>query len=292
MVAVVPRTCGTILWEAEHTGVEREAAHRNVNIRWNGPSREDDVPGQIEVMTRALDQGARGLILSPVEALPLRAPVYTALQRGIPVVVVGTDIGLAPDKKLAYVLNDEQYGGQLAARYLGKILNGKGTVALVGANNQLSSTAERARSVEATLNREFPGIQIVYRSLALPTTYQEQQVAEKLLVRTSHLDAIVALNETSTRGAFYALTEFGRVPDVHLIGFDQDLLVPLHSGGMDAVVFQNTYQMGRVAMKLLDEELHGGSAQKYAVVQPTLVTRESLNSPEAQQMLDLSWFSK
>lgn len=281
-----------MLWEAEHTGAEREAAHRNMHILWNGPSREDDVPGQIDVLTRALDHNASGLILSPVEALPLRAPVYRALQRGIPVVVVGTDIGLPPDKNLAYVLNDEQYGGQLAARYLGKILNGKGTVALLGASNRLSSTAERAKSVEATLNREFPGMAIVYRSFALPTTYQEQQVTEKLLTRTSRLDAIVALNETSTRGAFYALTELGRTPDVHLIGFDQDLLVPLHSGGMDAVVFQNTYQMGRTAMKLMDEELHGGSAQKYAVVRPMLVTGENLNSPEAQQMLDLSWFSK
>lgn len=291
-VAVIPRNCGTVLWEAEHTGVAREAAGRNVYVYWNGPMREDDVSAQIDVMTHALARGARGLIVAPVEALPLRAPVYSALQRGIPVVVVGTDVGLAPNKSLAYVLSDEQYGGQLAARRLGYSLHGHGTVALLGISNQLSSTAERARSVEDTLLREYPDIHIVFRSMALPTTYQEQQVTERLLAKTAHLDAIVGLNETSTRGAFYALTEFGRTQDVKLIGFDQDLLVPLHSGGMDAVIFQNTSKMGRAAVKLMDDELHGTPAQTYVLIRPELVTRGNIDSPEVREMLDLSWFNK
>jgi len=51
----------------------------------------------------------------------------------------------------------------------GKLLGGQGTVAILGISNQLTSTADRARSVEATLAEEFPQIHVVFRSLALPT---------------------------------------------------------------------------------------------------------------------------
>jgi len=289
---VIPRTCGTLLWEAEHTGVEQAAAAYGLIVYWNAPMREDDVQGQIDILTHALDKGAKGLIVSPVEALPLRISIHRALLAGTPVVVVGTDLGLSPGKKLAYVLNDERSGGQMAARRVGQLLKGQGTVAILGISNQLTSTADRARSLEATLAQEFPQVHVVFRSLALPTVSQEQQVAEKLLAGTSNIDAIVALTEFSTRGAYYALTEFNKTSSTHLIGFDQNLLVPVRTGGIDSVIMQDTNQMGRAAMKLMAEELNGGAAEQYVVVQPQLVTRENIDSDAVKEILDLNWFSK
>jgi ribose transport system substrate-binding protein len=289
-IAVIPRTCGTLLWEAEHTGVERVARTENVNIYWNAPLRENDVQGQIEILSRSIARGVRGVIISPVEALPLRTSVHRALEQGTPVVVVGSDLGLAPGRNLAYVLNDEHSGGQMAARRIGKLLQGQGTVAILGISNQLTSTAERARSLENTLAEEFPQIHVVYRSLALPTVSQEQQVAEKLLANNPHVDAIFALSEASTRGAYYALTEFDKTSSIHLVGFDQNLLAPIRTGGIDSVIVQNTYQMGRAAMTLMGEEIHGGASQHYVVLQPELVTRDNLDSDEVREALDLRWW--
>ena len=254
--------------------------------------REDDVQGQIEILTHALDRGARGLIVSPVEDLPLRISIHRALRAGTPVVGVGTDLGLAPGKNLAYVLNDERSGGQMAARRVGHLLKGQGTIAILGITKQLTSSAERARSLEEALANEFPQIHIAFRSLALPTVSQEQQVAEKLLAGSANVDAIVALSEFSTRGAFYALTEFNKTSSTHLIGFDQNLLVPVRTGGIDSVIMQNTNQMGRAAMKLMQEELTGGATQNYVVLQPQLVTRENIDSDAVKEILDLGWFGK
>jgi ribose transport system substrate-binding protein len=254
--------------------------------------REDDVSGQIDILTRAIGRGAKGLIVSPVEALPLRTSVYSVLKREVPVVVIGTDLDLAAGKNLAYVLSDEDRGGQLAARRVGRLLKGHGTVAILGISNQLTGTAQRARSLQKTLAEEFPAIHVGFRSLALPTVSQEQQVAEKLLAKNSNVDAILALTEASTRGAYYALTEFNETQRTRLIGFDQDLLVPIHTGGIDSVIMQNTYQMGREAMKLMEEEMHGGASHTYVLVQPQLITRENLDSAQVREMLDLSWFNK
>jgi ribose transport system substrate-binding protein len=291
-VAVIPRTSGTLLWEPEHTGVAREASAHGVYVYWNAPMREDDIQGQIDILSRALDRGVGGVIISPDAALPLRASISAVVKRGIPVVVIGTDLDLPAGKKLAYVLSDDTVAGQLGARRVGALLNNHGSIAILGISNQLTSTAQRARSIEQTLDQEFPGIHVVFRSLALPTVSQEQQAAEKLLAKGPPVDAILALTQNSTRGAYYALTEFDRTPAVRLIGFDQDLLLPVRTGGMDSVIMQNTYQMGQDAMKLMDEEMHGGTDKKEVIVEPKLVTRKDLDSDAVRRMLDLGWYNR
>ena len=144
--------------------------------------------------------------------------------------------------------------------------------------------------INLTLAAEFPGIQVVFRSLSLPTVSQEQQVAEKLLVDGPHVDAILALTEAATRGAFYALIEYSRTLTTPLVGFDQNLLAPIRTGEIDSVVIQNTYQMGRSAMKLMAEEVKGGTTQQYIMVQPELVTRDNIDSAAVKETLDLEWF--
>lgn len=292
VIAVIPRTCGTYLWEAEHTGIAQTAPAYGLRVYWNGPMREDDLQGQIDILSEALARGMRGIILTPIAALPLRVPVRKAVEEGVPVVVVGTDLGLTPGKNLAYVLNDEERGGQVAARRIGIRLNGRGNVAILGINRELTSTAERALSVERTFAKEFPGITVTFRSVARPTVSQEQQVAEKMLVEGGKIDAIIALTEASTRGAFYALTEFNRTTTTPLVGFDQNLLVPIRTGEIDSVVIQDTNQMGRDAMRLMDEELHGGAQQAYVTVEPKLVTKQTIDSPAIQQILSLSWYKQ
>src|SRR5579871_648019 len=157
-IAVIPRTCGTWLWEPEHTGVMVEAPHHGLYVYWNAPMRQDDVQGQIEILESAKKRKMVGVIISPIEDLPLRTPLNRIIDDGTPVVVVGTDLGLATQKHLAYVLNDETVAGQLAARQIGKLLHGKGSVAILGINKKLSSTSERARSIENTFTSEFPGV--------------------------------------------------------------------------------------------------------------------------------------
>jgi len=290
VIAVIPRTCGTYLWEAVHTGVARVAPAYGLNIYWNAPMREDDVQAQIDILSKVVQRGMKGVIVAPIETLPLRTPVRNAVEQGTPVVVIGTDLGLAPGKNLAYVLNDEQHGGQLAARRIGHLLRGQGSIAILGIDRQLTSTADRARSLERTLADEFPAIHVVFRSLALPSVSQEQQVAERLLVEGNHVDAIVALTQASTRGAFYALTEFNRCGSTPLVGFDQNLMSPIRTGEIDSVIIQNTNQMGKAALQLMEEELHGGAKHTYVIVQPELVTRETIDSDTVQQILDLAWF--
>ncbi len=252
--------------------------------------REDDVQGQIEILAQTVRDRKAGVIIAPIEDLPLRAPLERTLDAGTPVVVIATDVGLPPGPRLSYVINDERLGGRLAARRLGEVLHGHGTVAIFGISNKLASLVERARSLETTLTNEFPGIQVVFRSLALPTVSQEQQAAEHLLANGPPPDAIVSLSETSTRGTFFALIEFKRNGKIPLVGFDQNLLAPIRTGEIDSVVIQNTYQMGRAAMQVISKQIAGEPVLSRTTIEPELVTRLNIDAPEVRETLDLDWF--
>jgi ribose transport system substrate-binding protein len=289
-VAVIPRTCGTALWEPEHAGAAEVARTRGLDLYWNAPMRDDDVQTQIALIEKSLDRHYAGIIVSPIETLPMRSPMRRVLESGVPAVVVGTELGIPTGPRLSYVLSDEQLAGEMAARRIGATLNGHGAIAILGIDRQLMSGVTRAHSLESTLSREFPGIRVVVRQLSLSSVPQEQEAAEELLSRGEKLDAIVALSLASTRGAYYALAEFGKANVIKLVGFDQDLIPPIRTGGIDAIVAQNTYEMGRRAMDLMDGELHGTAGATELLVPPVLMTRENVDSPEIRRVLNLAWW--
>jgi ribose transport system substrate-binding protein len=290
LIAVIPRSCGTVLWEPEHAGAAHLARKNGLEVYWNAPPREDDVEGQIALLSRVVDRHPSGIIVTPDETLPLRTPVRRIVERGLPVVVVGTHLGIAPSPRLSYVLNDDEAGGQMAARRLGAILNGKGWVAILGLNPQLTGISARERAFENTLARQFPNIHVVARRLGYYSIPQEQQTAEDLLNSGPAVDAIVALSTSSTRGAYYALVEFGKARAIKLIGFDQDLIPPLRTGGIDSIVMQRTYDMGHTAMSLMLAQLHGQAAPGVTVLPPILMTRENLDTPEIYRQLMADWW--
>lgn len=291
LVVVIPRSCGTVLWEPEHAGAAHLARKNGVQLYWNAPPREDDVEGQIALLDNVVARGPSGVILTPDETLPLRSPVRRIVARGIPMVVVGTHLGIAPSAKLSYVLNDEEAGGQMAARRLGLILHGTGAVAIVGINPSLPGINARQRSLENTLAQEFPHIHVVARRLGHYSVSQEQQIAEDLVHSGSQLDAIVALSTSSTRGAYYALVEFGKDRMIKLIGFDQDLMPPLRTGGIDSIVMQRTYDMGRLAMSFMLSQLRGKAAPGVTLLAPMLMTRENLDTSEIYGQLRADWWT-
>ena len=289
-VAVIPRTCGTALWEPEHAGAAAIARSVGLNIYWNAPMRDDDMQTQISLVEKSVDRGMAGIIVSPIQTLTMRTPVRRVLARGIPVVVIDTELGIPSGPNLGYVLNDEPAGGRIAARRVGLILRGRGNIAIVGIQPELNGNTLRERSLESTLNSEFPGIRIVARRLGLSSVPQEQHNAEELLAGGELPDAIVALSLAATRGTYYALAEFGKARTIKLVGFDQDLIPPIRDGGIDSVVVQNTFAMGRIAMELMNHEIHAESGPREFSTEPVLMTRENVDSSEIRQIETMSWW--
>jgi ribose transport system substrate-binding protein len=286
-IAVIPRTSGTMLWEPEHSGAQAAARSLGARIYWNAPTREDDVEGQIALLERVSSQNYQGVVLAADQARALITPVQRAMQRGLSVVVVGSPLPVPAGERLAYLLNDDRCGGEIAAQRIAVMLRGRGSIAVLGIDSDIAGNVTRARSLEEFLVNNYPQIHIVkiMGSFNLP---HEQQVAEETLKSNPNLDAIVALTPTSALGALSAVGNVQSSRQIRIIAFDPESL-NFDNPHLDSMVLEDTQMMGADAVRLLVAKLRGQSEPSVGPYKPFLVTRENVHSAEVHQLTSVDW---
>lgn len=290
-IAVIPQTEGTVFWEAEHTGAEEAADPAGIFIYWNAPTREDDVEAQIALVDRVVENNYQGLVLAPDQALSLIMPVRRALAQGIPTVIIGSPLPIPAGGNLSYILNDDEEGGRIAAQRAAVLLNGHGTVALLGINPDIAGVMIRARAFEQFAAQNYPGIRIVEKRMGSFNAPHEQQVAEETLRAHPDLDAVVALMSTTVDGTLHALDSTPEGRRVRVIGFDLGGN-PLYDGrevNLDSAVQEDIRSMGQQAIEQIHARLLGQSVPATIRLHPKLITRENMNTPEVRMMLSQDW---
>ena len=290
-IAVVPQTTAQEIWEGEHAGVAKALVGTQWRERWNGPSSETEVDRQIALVQQAIRQRDGGLILSPDHPVALTTAVRMAAEQGMPVVIVDATLNLPSSLDVDYLLNDEQQTGELAANRMGSILHGHGRVAVLGETPALMSTVARDEAFRRSMAARYPGITVLDPMPGRFRTNLAEQDTEDLLTSHPDLDAIFTLTVGATRGVYRGLKLEGRIHQVHLVACDQDLdlLYYLRLGEIDSLVAENTFAMGYQATRLITEHRAGRTQAQVLRFAPRLVTRENVDTPEIQQILNMDW---
>lgn len=286
-IAVIPRTTGDMLWEPEHGGAQAAALNAGARIYWNAPTREDDIEGQIALVQRVSAQHYDGILLSPDQSRALITPVRRAMQRGIPVVVIGSPLPMAANEELSYVLNDEEAGGQMAAERVEAMLHCEGAVAILGIDRDIEGILTRAQAVEQSLVRSCPSVRLVKRDGSFNTPH-EQQVAEETLRSNPDIAAVIALTGTSISGALSAVKNLQPQKPIRVIGFDPDSM-GFSNPSLDSLVIEDTRAMGAEGIRRILSRIRGGNWPAATRVAPVLVTRENSESAQIRQMTSMSW---
>jgi ribose transport system substrate-binding protein len=291
VIAVVPETTAREVWESEHAGAERAAKRLGWDIYWNGPSREDDVERQIQIVNGAIARHVSGLILSPDHAVALISPVRSALSQDIPTVIVGSPLGIVPGGKLSFVVNDDAAMGRLVTERLLPHLKPGDVVAILGVNPNLLGQIERTSAIESSLHEALPSVQVIERRSTSFDFSEAEETAEETIRATPNLRAVIALNIIETRAASFAISGSPTPRSITLIGCDQDLdlVRQVRAGSIDALIAENTSVMGYDAIDLIASQRSGKSTETMRVVPPILVTRENVDRPDVQQVLDMNW---
>jgi ribose transport system substrate-binding protein len=293
-IAFIPMTTGSTFWEAEHAGAEAAARKLKCDIYWNAPAQEDDVESQVALLQRISAGGYQGLVLAPDHALALLAPVRRAVAAGIPTVVIVTPLALPPSAKLSYIITDEEEAGRMVGDRLGSVLHGKGSVAVLGVDPDITGIMLRLRSLESHLEKHFPAIRIVARGPGAFNAAEAQQATFEVLSSNSEVGAVLSLTAVSTRAAFFALKSRNELGMVKLLGCDQDLdmLHQLRLGGIDSVLAVDTYRMGYEAVRQIAARIRNKPVPDRIVLAPLLVTRENVGSRTVQDLTDMRWFDQ
>ena len=291
-IAIIPQTTAVTIWEAEHAGTHfaiEKSKEPNIQLYWNAPTSEDDVQQQTTLIEKVIDEHYSALILAPDQTLPLMAPVQKALKHGLRVVVIASPLTLPASRNLSYIVNDDQASGYMAAMRIGNILHGSGRVAVFGVTPESLSSLAILHSFETTLENNYPSIIISERRFGTHNGTEAQQSADEMLASDHALNAIFALSSASCDGAFAALKARGLTSRVKLIGFEQsaELANLIRLGFIDSVIAENTYEMGYRAIRLLTEP--STSSPQYIRLQPTLLTRKNIDSPQTRPLISTDW---
>ena len=287
-VGVIPRTTGTLLWEPMHIGVAEVAQANGLHIYWNAPDDEGDTEKQLRFISQSLSRRYRGLILAPDETLASRSLVLEAIKGRRPVVIVDDELGPPPGPLLSYVSNDEVAGARLAAERIATILHGTGSIAVIGISPRLESGILREESFEKDLSSIAPDVHIEVRRYGDSVVTHQQRIAEEILNRPRHVDAVVALTATATLGVYFAKLAADSLSTVQVVGFDQGLLLPIQSGEIDSIVVQNTRKIGQIAMHNVSAALRGQKVNGVTLVSPMLLTRDAINAPDITSQWEFS----
>jgi len=134
--AVIPKSLDIPVFNYAKIGAERKAKELgNVDILWNAPATADQLK-QKEILESAITQKVDGIAISCTNGDFLTETINKAVDAGIPVVTWDSD---APkSKRAAFYGVDDLASGRIMGEEAVRLLNGKGTVAIItsmGATN-------------------------------------------------------------------------------------------------------------------------------------------------------------
>jgi ribose transport system substrate-binding protein len=285
-IAVIPKGMTHEFWKSIHAGALQAADEYGVEVLWKGPQKEDDRAQQITVVEDFISRGVDGIVLAPLDDRALMRPVRDAARESIPVVIIDSD--LQGEDFVSFVATDNYKGGVLAAREMGRLLQGRGDIFLIRYQEGSASTTMREAGFFDTMKEEFSSINFLVRDqYAGTTTETAYQLAENLLSRFPEVDGIFCPNESSTFGTLRALQGAGKAGDIVFVGFDSSpkLVQGLRDGHIQGLVLQNPVKMGYLGVQQMVFYLRGQPFEKRIDTGVYMVTRENMDDPEMRSLL-------
>jgi DNA-binding LacI/PurR family transcriptional regulator len=138
--------------------------------------------------------------------------------------------------------------------------------------------------------KQHPELELVAEQSSQSDYNKALQVTEDILTANPDLDAIFAANEPGVLGAAEAVRQAGKAGDVVIIGWDAspEEIQGVRDGVISALIVQNPFKMGydgtNAAIKIIRE----GAKVESEDTGSTVVTRDNLDDPEVQSVLNPS----
>lgn len=287
-IAVIPKSMGGDFWETVRKGCEDAQKEMGVDMRYQGTQTETEIAEQKKIIENMVSLKVDGMVIAPLNFDASKGAVESVAAAKIPVVIFDSDVNTTA--RVSFVATKNLRGGQIAAEHMIKLLGGKGNVVVLRFLQGTGSTEERAKGfIDAAkagglnvLADPYPDDGTIAGCKKAATNALAKYVKNNKL----ELDGIFACNLYSASGMLSALDDLrksGVEVKTQFIGFDSapDLVRGLQEGRCAALVVQNPYRMGYLAVKTLVQHLRGEKVEPNVDTGAELVTKERLEKEKA-----------
>ena len=297
-IAVIPKGTTHEFWKSIHAGAVKAMQELNdsgleVEIIWKGPLKEDDRESQIRVVEDFITRGVTGIVLAPLDDAALRVPVKDAVNNGIPVVIIDSD--LKSEDYVSFIATDNYIGGRKGGERLAETLGGKGKVIMLRCHEGSASTMNREQGFLDVLKEKYPEIEVVSANQYGGTTTESAYIASENLLaplRTPDggltINGIFCPNESTTFGMLRALEDSALAGKVNYVGFDSSdrLVQALRKEHIKGLVLQDPINMGYLGVKTMVAHLQGQKVDKRIDTGSVVATPENMDEPKMKNLLE------
>jgi len=285
-IAVVPKATSHLFWLSVQAGAMAAGKELGVEVLWNGPAQETDYDRQIQIVDSMIARRVDGIAVAAAERKALVQSIDRAASLGIPVAVF--DSGVDTTNYLTFIATDNYEAGRLAARELAKLLDQKGSIAMLMHTPGSASTMDRERGFVESIAKEFPNIHIVARQYGLSDRAKAMGATENILTAHPGLDGLFASSEPSSVGASLAIKARGLGGKLKFVAFDssQGMIEDLKAGIISAMVVQDPFKMGFEAVRSLVDKLNGKTPPKRMDLPAQVIEKQDLDKDDVKKLLD------
>ena len=244
---------GHPFWTDIKKGAQDAADQLGVKFEFTGPV-EYDSAAQAAQVEQLIATKPAGIIVGSYDPSMTQA-INKAMAAGIPVVTFDSD---APDSnRLTYTGPDHYKIGWEYGKYMAKLLNNKGKVALLTALAQ-TNLMRRVQGVKDYFAQNAPEIEVV----AVEDNKGDDQITadttKTIIQAHPDLNGLIVCNATGS-GVATALKELGKVGQIKVVTSDvsDPILKGILDGAIDTTSYVNIYLEGYYSLKLVYDYANG-----------------------------------
>jgi ribose transport system substrate-binding protein len=264
-------------------GAQAEADKMGVNLNIQGPDKFD-ASLQTPIVNAVAAKKPDAVLIAPTDSKAMFAPIQQLSSGGAKIVLVDTTLDQA-DMAVSQIASDNEAGGTQAAKALQELIgSGGGKVAVVNVKPGISTTDQRAKGFEAGV--QGSSLKYVGQQFDDDDPAKAASITKSLLAKNPDLKGIFATNVLTAEGVASGLREAGK-KNVKVVTFDAGPknVEDLKQGLIQGLIAQKPSDIGKQGIDQAVAALKGQPTTKQITTGFVTVTKDNIDSPEAQGAL-------
>ncbi|HEY6330949.1 MAG TPA: LacI family DNA-binding transcriptional regulator [Blastocatellia bacterium] len=252
-------------WDAVRDGIEDEArlfASSGIEVDVRTFPRLGC--GESEAFEEALGSDVQGIIMATGRPQDMKLPILKASRSSVPVVTVSND---APGTaRLASVSIDALASGSLAGELLGRLIQGKGALAVITGDVGIADHADKYHSFRDAVQSLFPAIKVFEPVLNHEDEREAYDQGRRLLRDHPDLNGLY-ISTANSLPVLQGLEDDNHLKNLTIITTDlfPQLIRHIESGNVVATLYQRPRAQGQLALRMLHDFLVEGTCPSHQV---------------------------
>lgn len=284
LITYVPKDTNSPYWWVVKAGADAAAAEYGAKVELLGPPDPTDIAMQVDIVNDQITRRVDAILLSAGDARALVPAVERARMEGVPLITV--DSGVMSDAAVSYIATDNVQAARVAAHELAKLIDQKGKALLMSFVAGSQTASEREKGFIEGIS-EYPAVELVGPQYSLADASRAMTIMDNVLTANPDLAGVFAAEEKTAAGVARQLEISGKAGQVKFVAFDASevQIQALKDGVIDALIVQQPYQMGYLAVEFAVRTIRGEQIPSFVETPVVVVTRDNLEDPDIHALL-------